>query len=93
MRKLFFLCLFSALSFPAYASGTAAPDPNADVYRSWITEMKGQERGPFSRIRWFCADGTVLPPRPYACRDHGGNAAFHVGGTPAIQVAIADDGR
>jgi hypothetical protein len=74
MRKLFFLCLFSALSFPAYASGTAAPDPNADVYRSWITEMKGQERGPFSRIRWFCADGTVLPPRPYACREHGGGA-------------------
>lgn len=34
--------------------------------------MKQSDRGPFSRIRWFCADGTILPPEPYACRDHGG---------------------
>ena len=34
--------------------------------------MKAAERGPFSRIRWFCRDGTVLPPKAYACRDHGG---------------------
>lgn len=29
-------------------------------------------RGPYQSIRWFCADGTVLPPRSYACREHGG---------------------
>jgi len=34
--------------------------------------MKEERRGPFARIRWFCADGAVLPPRPYACSDHGG---------------------
>ncbi|MDZ7737372.1 MAG: PEP/pyruvate-binding domain-containing protein [Gammaproteobacteria bacterium] len=34
--------------------------------------MKQSDRGPFARIRWFCADGTILPPEPYACRDHGG---------------------
>ncbi len=41
-------------------------------YRAWVNEMRELERGPFSRIRWFCKDGTVLPPQSYACRDHGG---------------------
>ncbi len=40
--------------------------------RALIEGMKSGERGPFSRIRWFCADGTVLPPDPYACAEHGG---------------------
>ena len=34
--------------------------------------MKDEERGPFGRIRWFCNDGMVLPPEPFACREHGG---------------------
>jgi len=41
------------------------------VYRSWIGEMKTAERGPFARIRWFCNDGTVLPPRGHDCDEHG----------------------
>ncbi len=52
-------------------SGRAQIDDPA-TFRQWVLEMKGAERGPFSRIRWFCADGTVLPPEPYACREHGG---------------------
>lgn len=43
-----------------------------ETYGDWIQQMKRAERGPFSRIRWFCNDGTILPPEPYACRDHGG---------------------
>ena len=34
--------------------------------------MKAAERGPFSRIRWFCKDGAQLPPTPSACVSHGG---------------------
>lgn len=34
--------------------------------------MKAEERGPFSRILWFCADGEKLPPKAYACVPHGG---------------------
>ena len=34
--------------------------------------MKVAERGPFEKIAWFCKDGTILPPTPYACREHGG---------------------
>ncbi|MEN8166971.1 MAG: PEP/pyruvate-binding domain-containing protein [Pseudomonadota bacterium] len=34
--------------------------------------MKQAPRGPFNRIRWFCADGEILPPKPHACLPHGG---------------------
>jgi hypothetical protein len=42
------------------------------AYRSWIEEMKASERGPFLRLRWFCKDGSVLPPQSGACVPHGG---------------------
>ncbi len=42
------------------------------TYRGWIKGMKKASRGPFSRIRWFCKDGTILPPKAYACQKHGG---------------------
>jgi hypothetical protein len=34
--------------------------------------MKTSSKGPFARIRWFCNDGSILPPKAYACRDHEG---------------------
>ncbi len=34
--------------------------------------MKTNPRGPFQRIRWFCEDGSILPPKAYACVEHGG---------------------
>lgn len=58
---LLLLALFGALSSVAEAQ-----------YAEWIREMKTSARGPFSRIRWFCTDGSVLPPVAYACADHGG---------------------
>ena len=62
-----------ALALSVVTAGFAAADSDATaVYRGWIHEMKEAERGPFSRIRWFCNDGTVLPPEPYACREHDG---------------------
>ncbi len=56
---------------PATASSRAASADTAR-YREWIESMKASPRGPFERIRWFCADGEVLPPKPYACVEHGG---------------------
>ncbi|MGD2056002.1 MAG: PEP/pyruvate-binding domain-containing protein [Gammaproteobacteria bacterium] len=41
-------------------------------YRQWIAAMKTQPRGPFRELRWFCNDGTVLPPQAFACKEHGG---------------------
>ncbi len=48
------------------------PLPDEGVLRQWIAAMKESARGPFKRIRWFCNDGTVHPPRPYACSERGG---------------------
>ena len=59
--------LWPLLLLPMLAT---AGDPS--TYRGWIEQMKEAPRGPFSRIRWFCNDGTVLPPKAYACSPHGG---------------------
>jgi hypothetical protein len=64
----------------SYASATSAgatyahpePLPEPEILRQWIAQMKEAPRGPFQRIRWFCKDGAILPPQPYACKDHGG---------------------
>jgi len=56
---------------PAAASG-AGPRSKAEEARGWIQEMKTSPRGPFSRIRWYCHDGAVLAPEPFACKEHGG---------------------
>lgn len=42
------------------------------TFRGWIETMKASNKGPFARIRWFCKDSSVLPPKPYACGSHGG---------------------
>jgi hypothetical protein len=62
-------------TLPAAAGPPALEAPaEADIAegRRLVAAMKANDRGPYFRIRWFCADGTVLPPQPYACRDHGG---------------------
>jgi len=48
------------------------PPPEPAQMRAWVEQMKQAQRGPFARIRWFCVDGTQLPPTPSACREHGG---------------------
>jgi Pyruvate phosphate dikinase, AMP/ATP-binding domain len=57
------------------ALATCASPARADSraqYRQWIEEMKQDPRGPFDSVKWFCKDGTVLPPAAYACQSHGG---------------------
>ena len=70
------ICRFAALlvlaSFATAAPALAAELPKAETLRAWIQDMKNSDRGPFARVRWFCSDGTVLPPKAYACRPHGG---------------------
>jgi hypothetical protein len=59
------------LAMAAPASGQDSATKSAK-YRHWIEAMKEAPRGPFKKLRWFCADGSVLPPKAYACKDHGG---------------------
>jgi len=73
MRKiqaiLFSLLIVTFVTGP----GRAATDlPDTETLQTWVREMKTSPRGPFSQIRWFCGDGSILPPKPYACKDHGG---------------------
>jgi hypothetical protein len=56
--------LLCSSATPAVVSG--------ETGRQWIAEMKQAPRGPFRRLRWFCNDGTVHPPKPYPCGERGG---------------------
>jgi len=56
----------------AGGNGLPAVPEDPTALWSWVEEIRASPRGPFSRIRWFCADGSVLPPRPGACADRGG---------------------
>jgi hypothetical protein len=56
----------------AFAPRADAALPSPSELRAWIEEFKAAPRGPFERIRWFCKDGTVHPPKAYACKSHGG---------------------
>ena len=68
-------CILATLfAFPVWAiaaTGSATQTTDRTQLREWVVEMKNEQRGPFARIRWFCNDGTVLPPKPYACQSHG----------------------
>ncbi len=68
--KIAFKILIAISAILFLHGNDAAAD--AETYRTWVEQMKDADRGPFERLRWFCEDGSVLPPQPYACRDHGG---------------------
>ena len=72
MRKSFIPLLIGLLLALPVLGSTEKSSVDTSEYQIWVEEMKVAERGPFSRIRWFCSDGTVLPPQSYACKDHGG---------------------
>lgn len=40
--------------------------------KSIVKAMIENPRGPYSRIRWYCKDGTVKAPIASACAEHGG---------------------
>ena len=63
---------FLGFALVAASAPTASNTEKTNTIKKWVEEMKKSPKGPFQRIRWFCKDGTVLPPQPYACKDHGG---------------------
>ncbi|MBF0588346.1 MAG: phosphoenolpyruvate synthase [Magnetococcales bacterium] len=56
----------------AGSSSSQGRSDQAIKYAKWVKKIKSAPRGPFKRIRWFCKDGAVLPPKPYGCGDRGG---------------------
>ena len=74
-RRMFTKIVVTVAGLIATASPTLAQTalpPDEREARALIEAMKAAERGPFSRIRWFCNDGAVLPPRSHACSQRGG---------------------
>ena len=86
-----FLSLLVMLLAHLLPASVYADEVSADrsEYRAWIIEMQGLERGPFSRLRWFCTDGTVLPPKSYACKDHGGGYQHGEWSEKTLELAAA----
>jgi hypothetical protein len=75
------LLLACALAPPGAGAQPVVPDAEL---RAAVQAMKLSARGPFARIRWFCADGSVLPPEPFACAERGGGRQ-HGEWTEAVQ--------
>ena len=72
MKSLLFVAFLLLLPGPlCWASNQPTPAANTE-YAAWLQHMKTQPRGPFEKVMWFCNDGSVLPPKPYACSEHGG---------------------
>jgi len=76
------------------AGGVSLPLPGvahayAEEFKASIEAMKRAPRGPFSQIRWFCEDGEILPPKPYACSSHGGGVQHGQLSEPAEELRLA----
>ncbi len=85
-----------ALAFAALlcfaASPTPTPTDDPAVHRSWLEAIEGSPKGPFESIRWFCSDGSVLPPQAGACREHGGGVQHGAWSTAAVRLREAGYG-
>ncbi len=67
------MLLSSVLGLQAVAAPLDPPAPETlTEARQIVKEMRENPRGPYSRIRWFCNDGSVQAPVAYACAEHGG---------------------
>ena len=72
MNSTFMKVLFIILPLLYNTLVVAQNIPDTKILTRWLQEMKASKKGPFKRIRWFCNDGAILPPEPYACVPHGG---------------------
>ena len=88
VRPLIALLLVSGMCL-AHGAERASSDPDITRYRQSLAQMKEAERGPFKRVRWFCADGTVLPPKSFACKDHGGGVQHGELNSRALELRAA----
>jgi len=72
MKRILATSLILSALFMLPVAGARTELPDDATLRSWVQKMKKSPRGPFKHLRWFCTDGTILPPKEYACREHGG---------------------
>jgi hypothetical protein len=82
-------CCAVALASSTLRAAPPAATPQSETFRAWIQEMKGQPRGPFSGVRWYCADGVVLEPAAFACETHGGGFQHGQWSERTLQIRAA----
>jgi hypothetical protein len=70
-RVLLIFLLFAGIRAGAAPLDPPTPEALTEAKRI-VQEMAESQRGPYSRIRWYCNDGTVQPPVAYACTERGG---------------------
>lgn len=69
--KILLSVLALIIPMTLWASSNSVSIVNPE-YSAWLQKMKTSPRGPFKNVKWFCKDGSVLPPKAYACTEHGG---------------------
>ncbi len=77
LEKLFphFAALFLGFASLGFAEAPALKIPEKKILKeaqSIVETMRNNYRGPYLRLRWWCNDGSILPPTSYACVPHGG---------------------
>ncbi len=55
--------------------------------RQIVDAMKASDRGPYSAIRWYCQDGSVLPAQGTPCRERGGGVQHGELSPQALRLA------
>lgn len=73
------ICTLAFIGSHANAAAPFLEPPSPEAIteaRKLVSKMRNNLRGPYSNIQWVCKDGTVLPPKAWACRPHGGGNQY-----------------
>ncbi|MCB0663534.1 MAG: phosphoenolpyruvate synthase, partial [Saprospiraceae bacterium] len=70
MRSFFYCTIVISIYFILPFSTDAQTADPAEI-RDMIVTFKKDIRGPYKDIRWYCEDGTVIPPKE-KCPEPGG---------------------
>ena len=62
--------IFTLFTFILFFNLSFAQKVSNEAIRSKIENYKDHPRGPYLEIRWFCDDGTIIPPKE-SCPDGG----------------------
>jgi hypothetical protein len=85
-KPLGFLCFFLEIYFifiPVLMAEQAPPEQLIGIIESFQRNPKG----PYERIAWFCKDGTIQPPKSFACKGRGGGIQHGVLSSSAHKLA------
>lgn len=88
------LALGGVLALSAHLGAQPYPAPptlaEADSVRAILERFKASERGPYERLRWFCADGSQHAPQGSPCSGRGGGVQHAEPSAAALRLAAMD---